>query len=220
MRAVLFSLLFLFAAPQGVSAGPWPREAQRWFLSATTGLDRGGAGWLRFSDLYAEYGLTERVTMVAQMRRAANGWRGDLIARWHPPLSGFALPVGLGVGARLNPAGADRLHFLLFGHLGRGVDTRRGNLWTRLDLQVQTRPSQPARPVDLSLSAQVGFRSNHGVLGMLSLRQNHRNRTAIIELSPAIGIEVSQAHTLALSVTTSPAGRRVNSAQLSLWSRF
>lgn len=189
-------------------------------MSTTTGMDRGGAGWLRFSDLYAEYGLTERVTLAAQMRRAANGWRGDLIARWHPPLSGFALPFGLAAGARSNPGGADRLQLLLFAHLGHGVDTRCGNLWTRLDLQALTLPSHPADPVELSLSAQVGFRSDHGIFGMLSLRQHYRNGTATIELLPAIGLAVSQTHTLALSVTATPEGRRVSSAQLSLWSRF
>lgn len=217
---LLLALLTLLLLPAPAQAGPWPREAQGWFLATSMGQERVGAARQTFGDLYAEYGATGRLTLAAQLRHIPGGWRGDLIARFHPQPAGFALPFGLSAGTRFQPGRADRALLLFGAHLGQGFDTRAGNLWARLDMQMHTRPAQLTNPVELSLSGQLGFRSARGLLGMVSLTGKRRNGVSRLELAPAIGHEIGRAHTLVLGLTAASHSRSVTSAQLALWSRF
>jgi len=219
MRLVLI-LLCLLSLPLSAQASPWPRAAGGWFVSGTVGQERAASGWQLFGDVYVEYGATARLTLASQLRHGPGHWRGDLLARWHPGAGPGIPPFGLSAGIRLQPDGTDRALVLLAAHLGRGFDTRLGNVWTRLDLQTQTRPTQPASPVEFSLSGQLGIRSTRGLIAMASLTGKRRNGAATLELSPAIGHEIGRAHTLVLGLTASPSTPQVRSAQLSLWSRF
>lgn len=219
MRLV-FALFCLCILPVTAQAGAWPRAEGGWFVASTFGQERAGAGWQRYAEVYAEYGASERLTLATQFRHSPGGWRGDLIARWHPGAGGDTLPFGLGAGIRLQPGGADRALVLLAAHLGRGFDTRLGNVWTRLDLQMQARPAQPAALAELSLSGQLGFSTGRGLIGMVSVTGKRRNGTSELEVSPAIGHEIGHRHTLVLGLSASPSAPQARRAQLSLWSRF
>lgn len=216
----LLTLLWLIALPVTAQASPWPRAAGEWFVASTFGLERSATDRQHFAEIYAEYGLTGQLTLTTQLRHSPGGWRGDLLARWHPRAGGEAPPFGFGAGIRLQPGGADRALLLLAAHLGRGFDTRRGNVWARMDLQMQARPAQMASPVELSLSGQIGVRNARGLIGMVSVTGKWRNGTSALELSPSVGREIGRRHTLVLGLTASPSAPRARSAQLSLWSRF
>lgn len=219
MRALL--IVFLLITPSlPALAGPWPREARGWFVATTLGQERTGAGRQLFGELYAEYGAAPQLTLAMHLQHSPGSQRGDLLARWHPRTERLSLPFGLSLGARLNPGCGDRYLLLAAAHLGHGFDLRQGNAWARLDLQMQARPTEITRPVELSLSGQLGLRTAQGLLGMVSLTHTRRNRGSVLELSPAIGQEIGRNQTLVLSLTARPVSRRVTSAQLSVWSRF
>lgn len=214
---LLLVLMWLLALPPSAQAGPWPRDNGTWFVASTVGRERGAAGWLHYGELYAEHGFRDRLTLVTRLRNTAVGWRGDLVARWYPLATGP--PLGLSAGLRLLPSGAEPAHLLLAAHLGRGFDTRAGNLWARLDLQTQSRPSRPGRPVELSLSGQVGLRHASGWLGIVAATGKRRGSFATLELSPQIGREIGR-HTVVLGLSAEPSAPRNRHLQLSLWSRF
>lgn len=216
----LFAFLCLIALPLAAQAGPWPRPQGTWFIASTFGQERVAAGWERYGDFYTEYGLTDRLTLASQLRHTPRGWRGDLLARWHPGASARAPPSGLAAGLRLQPQSADRALLLFGAHAGHGFATRLGNAWTRLDVQLQARPAQPTSLVELSFSGQLGFQSAGGLLGMVSVTGKRRGGASIFELTPAIGHDIGHGRTLVLGLTASPSMPQVRSAQLSLWSRF
>ncbi|MCC5969582.1 MAG: hypothetical protein JJU15_06505 [Pararhodobacter sp.] len=189
-------------------------------MSSSLGQERHATGWQRFGEVYGEYGATAEVTLAMHMRHTPGTWRGDVLARWHPALDGFSLPFGLSLGGRLEGSGANRALVLLGAHLGQGFDSRIGNIWTRLDLQMQSRPAQLTRPLELSLSGQVGLRTEGGGLGLLSLTHKRRNGTSALEFSPVIGHEIGRARTLVLGMTARSSSPGIASVQLSLWSQF
>ena len=214
---LLLVLMWLLALPPFAHAGPWPRDNGTWFITSTIGRERGAAGWQHYAELHAEHGFRDRLTLATRLRNTAAGWRGDLVARWHPLATGP--PLGLSAGLRLLPSGAERAHLLLTAHLGRGFDTRLGNLWTRLDLQTQSRPARLSRPVELSLSGQVGLRHTSGWLGIMTATTKRRGSFTTLELSPQIGREVGR-HTVVLGLSAEPSAPHNRHLQLSLWSRF
>lgn len=213
----LLVLMWLLALPPSAQAGPWPRDHGTWFIASTIGRERGAAGWQHYGELYAEHGVRDRLTLATQLRNTAAGWRGDLVARWHPLATGP--PLGLSAGLRLLPSGAEPAHLLLAAHLGRGFDTRFGNLWTRLDLLTQSRPTRLSRPVELSLSGQVGLRHASGWLGIMTVTGKRRGSFTTLELSPQIGREVGR-HAVVLGLSTESSAPHDRHLQLSLWSRF
>jgi len=214
---LLLVLLWLLALTPCAHAGPWPRDNGTWFTASTIGRERGAAGWQHYSEFYAEHGFRDRLTLATQLRNTAAGWRGDIVARWHPFATGP--PLGLIAGLRLLPFGAERAHLLFAAHLGRGFETRFGNLWTRLDLHTQSRPARLSRPVELSLSAQVGLRHTSGWLGVMTATGKRRGNFTTLELSPQIGREIGR-HTMVLGLSAEPSAPQNRRLQLSLWSRF
>lgn len=70
MRALILVALLVGLLPAAVQAGPWPREAGRSFLSLTHERDRAGNA---HTGLYAEYGLSRRRTLGAEIGHADVG---------------------------------------------------------------------------------------------------------------------------------------------------
>jgi hypothetical protein len=208
LAAILVSMLALPAA-----AGPWPRVPGAGFLSATAGIedlpDRRA-----FVEVYAEHGVARQLVLGAHFRRAGGRLRTDVLARWHPDLL-YDLALGLTLGVRLRePRSAAPI---LAAHLGRGAETRLGNLWARADVQAVANRSGIGERFEADLSGQIGFRSHGGALAMLTLAE-HRNREGgTLKLTPALGHEIGARTTLVLGATLLPRAQRVDGAQLSLW---
>jgi len=219
MRVVL-AFFCLMALPLSAAASPWPRAQGGWFVASTIGLERAGPGRQRFGEIYAEYGATGQLTFATQLRHSPGGWRGDLLARWHPGARENAPPFGLSMGFRLRPGGSERALLLYGAHLGHSLDTPLGNVWTRLDVQMQAGSARPASPVELSLSGQMGLRDTRGFLGFVTATGKRRHGTTTLELSPAIGFEIAPARTVVMSLSASPSTPRMRSARLTLWSQF
>ena len=60
------------AAP--AHAGAWPREPGAAFLSARTDLERSRDGGDLSGEIYGEYGLTKRVTLIGQLSNSDEAW--------------------------------------------------------------------------------------------------------------------------------------------------
>ncbi len=196
-----------------VAAGPWPRAPGGGFLSATTGIED-LADRRAFTEVYGEHGVARQLVLGAHFRRTEGRMRADLLARWHPDLP-YDLALGLTLGARLRePRSAAPI---LAAHLGRGVETRLGNLWARADVQAVASRSGIGGRFEADLSGQIGFRSHGGALAMLTLAE-HRNRDGrTLKLTPALGHAIGPRVTLVLGATLLPRAQRVDGAQLSLW---
>lgn len=220
MRIVI-ALLCLFAMPPlPAQASPWPRTPGTWFMATTLGLERSASGRQRYSELYAEYGANDQLTLATQLRHTHRGWRADLLARWHPGVGTSAPPFAFSAGVRFYPGSTDQAFVVLGANVGQGFDTPLGNVWTRLDVNTLSRADRLANPVELSLSGQAGLRSGGGLLALMTITAKRRSGETFLELSPQIGHEIGRRHTLLLGVTTTPTTPRQTSAQLSLWSRF
>lgn len=216
-RLLVAILIGLMALP--AAAGPWPRAPGGGFVSATTGIEDLPLGRTAFVEAYGEYGLTGRVVLGAHLRHAGGRVRADLLARWHPVLPG-SLALGLTVGARLGGEDARRVAPLLAAHLGRGADTRLGNIWARADVKAVASRSGFGGRAEVELSGQLGLRTDWGGLAMLTLSE-HRDRDGrTLKLTPALGYAVTARSTLVLGATLLPRSRRVDGAQLSVWFDF
>lgn len=100
-RTILFCLLLvLLAAPQA-RAGAWPRGKGQHFVSTTTRLIGSRSGtWARSYSYYHEYGLTDRLTLTADLGGAISGLDkvvGHLTVPLGEPL-GVKVAVNLGGG--------------------------------------------------------------------------------------------------------------------------
>lgn len=67
---IRLALLLVMICPAIATAGPWPREVGRTFLSATVERNRVGNS---YASVYGEYGLTPRTTLGTELGRADQG---------------------------------------------------------------------------------------------------------------------------------------------------
>jgi hypothetical protein len=216
-RLLVAILTYLLALP--AAAGPWPRAPGVAFVSSTTGIEDLGRGRVAFVEAYGEYGLTGRLVLGAHLRHAGGRVRADLLARWHPLLPGD-LALGVTLGARLGGEGDRRPAPLVGAHLGRGTDTRLGNVWARGDLMAVASRAGIGGRAEVELSGQLGLRTDWGGLAMLTLAEHRTRDSRTLKLTPALGYAVSARSTLVLGATLLPRSRRVDGAQLSVWFDF
>lgn len=121
------SVLALLAPPPAL-AGAWPREAGTVFVATGAERDRDGNS---YSSLYAEYGLTPRTTVGAELGHTTVGETTALVWAQRPLDDGqgvhrFSLAFGLGAVWRDGTAEPLIQTTLAW---GRGFDSRLGTGW-------------------------------------------------------------------------------------------
>ncbi|HEY0213189.1 MAG TPA: hypothetical protein VGC40_06330 [Paenirhodobacter sp.] len=189
MRLILSACLCVLGclAAQGVAAGPWPR-APGGFFAAISREMRDGGDW---DALYAEYGLTQRLTFVLDAGRATRGggWRAVAALRmpvltWGRQQVAISLGAGLerpndldlpadGVLSSLALAGLAPLDSTVYPAIqtgiswGMGFDTVYGAGWATVDASLRRMPDLEAEERKLDLTLGLNLRPSSAVIGQI-----------------------------------------------------
>lgn len=206
MRLLAITLIALLSAT-AVAAGPWPRAHGAMFLSSGTLWSRTSTGWRPGAEFLAEYGLRPDLVLALALRHGPMR-EGDLLARWHPPDLPGGWAWGLSAGIRANT----RLRLVAGADIGRGTETRAGNLWLRAGLRLITARARP----DIDLTAQLGLRADRW-LGMLTLSHYRTPASADTRLRPALGYTLSPRLTVVAEGSLRPGRSRDARFSLTLW---
>lgn len=231
MRVALSLLLATILSHTAAQAGPWPRDAGAWFLSAQ-GVAEWGGGTVahRTARLYGEHGLTPRLTLggKVELGEGGHGGRaGEVFARWHPahPFDWLEIGVELALGARQEwpaPSGAahgretEMTHRASL-HLGRSLESPIGNGWGRLSLSAIGAGQR--RFVEREIHAQLGLRPTEGTLAMVSASAYRDAYDTTLKLTPAIGRDFGNGYTAVMEFTISPS-LPTRALSLGLWREF
>ncbi|WP_041669196.1 hypothetical protein [Cereibacter sphaeroides] len=183
MRTALASLALasMVALPASGLAGPWARETGRVFLTLSQQQDGAGESW---TGLWAEYGLTPRITLGLDAGRSGRG-DGKLILwaqkAWERGPHRIAASAGLGA-VRLEGALAPLAQ--LGGAWGRGIETRFGPGWLALEMRgiVTGRNVTLEQRLDAQTVATVAFLvPETSAKAELTLGLSPRDRLKVIE---------------------------------------
>ncbi|MBA84541.1 MAG: hypothetical protein CML60_04070 [Rhodobacteraceae bacterium] len=121
-------ILCLLALP--AQAGPWPRGKGHWFSSTSSTWSDGAFGSGFMTSQYMEYGISDRLTMVVDVRYDQVHFSGVAYTRiplWTSEKGHrFALEMGGGIdrGWAISRAGLS---------YGKGIETRWGGGWLTVD---------------------------------------------------------------------------------------
>lgn len=214
LRALIILALLSPVAP--ARAGPWMRETGKGLavISAYPGANAASS----YAGLYAEYGLTPRLTAGIDTGRAASG-RAKAIAFLRralplpgPPAMVASAEIGLGRVARqavLRPGLS----------LGYGLDGKLGTGWLALDTMAEIGLTRRTRALKTDLT--LGLRPRDGLQAMLQL-QTGRSAVdpPVARLVPSLVMELRGGAQLELGLTHSLRGPRDTGAKIALWRRF
>ncbi|RVT82629.1 hypothetical protein DXV76_15425 [Rhodobacteraceae bacterium CCMM004] len=137
--AALAALVAALTAAEA-SAGAWPRDTGRAFLSFSRDLSRAGSGpSSAYNSAYFEYGLGRDLTFGWRAGRGSGGLKEAhmfLRAPLTPPVEGTFAAAELGLGVR-HPLGRPSEVVLVPGlSWGREVETRAGSGWAGVEATV------------------------------------------------------------------------------------
>jgi len=132
-------LLICLAGP--IHAGAWPRESGKAFIAASANFSQDGTGAADgYQSLYAEYGVTPRLTFGAKLWRRADGRHGDAMAFALYPLvdpgGAHKFAIGLGAGARHFSDGRTLPILVPQFHWGKGFEGGIAPGWMSLSVEV------------------------------------------------------------------------------------
>lgn len=232
LRSVL--CLVLLFAPALATAGPWPREAGRTFLSFSSERDRSGN---RYSSLYGEYGLTSRVTLGVDIGQSG---QGDLTALvWtQRPLDDGEGPnrFGLQAGAGLVQRDQQTLPLVQAAlSWGRGFEDWLGGGWMTAQILVRltARPEDAASsPIPLAGGFEMaertaksemtlGLRPRKGLMVINSLLLEDRTDAAFsVRLASSLVFDVSAPLKLEVGLVQPLHGEAERSVKLAGWIEF
>lgn len=194
MARVLILLILLVLPATGTQAGPWPRAQGESFVAPMAGRgNRIGA----IREIYAEHGLTRRLTLGVDMARRGQRTDIELFGRWHLRDLGESRPVSasLGLVSLDEPdRGAARLRLKPGLHLGYGFTRPGYGGWARLSLSALQAPHGAGTHLDLY--AQLGLRATPGTLFAIGLGAYNTPDSTYLTLMPTAGWRVGSRTTL------------------------
>ena len=158
LRLLLACLLLLLAAAPPAQAGAWPRGKGNHFAFAALRAIGSETGELTPSfSYYHEYGLTDRLTVSADLGGAISGFDKTVVALSMPlPLPEF---LGLKAGVQLGYGEIAGQQVMRPGlSLGRGFAHPQG--WASVDLVAEIFPDLLA--IDWKVDLTLGLTSQHG----------------------------------------------------------
>ncbi len=198
-------------------AGAWPRDRGGWFVSLdqTRFSDHG-----RWTGLYAEYGLTRRLTfgIDAGRGRGAGNWTAlAFLRRDLTPGARVKLAAQFGIGRRGSPQGSQML--LRTGlALGRGFDSRLGPGWVEAEAQRLWSPGSDWRASKLDLTA--GVRLPRGRLAYLQIQTaDYPGGPPTVAAVPTL-VQRFGPVDLQLALSLGLVNRHDRGVKLGLWARF
>jgi hypothetical protein len=219
-RLLLALVLTLLAAEAG--AGAWPRDPRTGFLSVSNipTLDRQGAvsAWV---GLYAEYGLTRRVTLGLDADRRSTGdtWSAWAFARYDlAPGADVRRAVSLGIGLR-GYGGQSEMVLRPGLHVGRGVQTLWGPGWLEAEAQAIHAPASGWTAWKLDGTFGVKPRPDRLLIVQLQTSQYPGQRVQV-RLAPSFVRRLGPALSLEFGLTADLTAPQSLGAKLGTWLEF
>ena len=231
-RGLAAALALALVLPAGAQAGAWPRPKGETFLSFGQELSTGATTLLgavtdirSWSSVYAEYGLTDRLTIGLD---AGRGQGEDervetalVFARlpvWSPGEHRVAVDLGVGTLAETDATRQTRLRLGLA--WGRGIaEGRHGGGWLGMESSAELR--EPAGEVALKADFTAGWKPNERwmVIGQVQTGY-YPVDGGIVRLAPSVVRRISPHSHLQLGATAEVVGEGALGLSGAVWFSF
>lgn len=231
MRIALTALLFALSASQ-VAAGAWPRETGTAFVSLsqifTTGLKpllAPGEELTSYSSIYAEYGLTDRVTLgfdaAYGMGDGASLRTGIAFARlpfWQGEGENrFA--ADFGIGYRDNGQGDQDLRLRPGLAWGRGFESGWGQGWMGVESSAEM--LYPAQDIILKTDFTTGLKPTDDWMMILQVQTGrYPGSGAMVRLAPSVVRAMGLSSHLQIGLDATVLGDDSIGIKLATWFTF
>jgi hypothetical protein len=235
-RVLAAALVLLAGGAATADAGAWPRERGEAFLSfgqqASTGATTllGAVADIRsWSSVYAEYGLSERLTVgldaglgQGQDQRVEAVLAFARLPVWSPGAHRVAADLGVGTIAITDEERQTRLRLGLAWGRGIGEGTRR---WTRaggwLGIDASAELRQPAGEVALKADFTAGLKPGERWMMIAQVQTGHYPDTGgIVRLAPSVVRRISEQSQLQLGMTAELVGEPALGMSGAIWFSF
>lgn len=220
------------SGPGPALAGAWPREEGTFFLSLSQGLSSGSPALLApdqsfrsYTSVYAEYGLTERLTVGLDAAYGwgpeADLWTGLVFARW--PLgetaAGDRFAVDLGLGQRVDSGEGTDLRTRLGLAWGRGFEIGWGQGW--MGVEGSAERLIPANDQLYKADFTVGLKPNDDWMLMLQVQSGlYPEGDPLVRLAPSVARRITEHMRAQVGLDATIVGERSYGVKFSTWLTF
>lgn len=232
LAAVFVAVLGVAAGADRAVAGAWPRARGETFVSVAQGMSTGATTLLAatvdlrsWSSVYAEHGLTERLTLGLDaglgQGRDARVETALVFARlpvWSPGAHRVAVDLGLGTLVATDEERQTRLRAGLA--WGRGIAAgRHGGGWLGMEGALELR--EPAGAVAAKADFTAGWKPNDRWMAIAQVQTGaYPDVGGIVRLAPSLVRRVSARSHLQLGVTAEIVGERALGLSGAVWFDF
>lgn len=230
--AVLFAAVFVAAVADRATAGAWPRQRGETFLSFGQGVSTGARTLLAatadirsWSSVYAEHGLTDRLTVgldaglgQGQDERVETALVFARLPVWSPGEHRVAVDLGIGTLAATDEPRQTRLRAGLA--WGRGIEAgRRGGGWLGMESSLELR--EPAGEIAAKADFTAGWKPNDRWMAIAQVQTGYYpDAGGIVRLAPSLVRRVSARSHLQLGVTAEVVGESALGLSGAIWFSF
>lgn len=218
--------------PDPARAGAWPREEGAFFLSLSQGLSSGGPALLApdqsfrsYTSVYAEYGLTERLTIgldAGYGRGPGADLRTGLVfARWllGETAAGDRFAVDLGLGRRVDSGEGADLRTRLGLAWGRGFEIGWGQGW--MGVEGSAERLIPANDQLYKADFTIGLKPDDDWMLILQVQGGlYPGSDPLVRLAPSLARRITEHLRAQLGVETTVVGARSYGVKFSTWLTF
>jgi hypothetical protein len=209
-------LLCFLASP--VLAGAWQREKGRWFMSTSASFTTGEYGYLGYyGAYYAEYGLTDRLTLGVDAGVSETGATTVLFFTRRPLWQGknggrLALEIASGTSGGM-PVIRPGLSW------GRGLQTKFGPGWFAIDATMPT--NMTTGLATYKVDTTVGVTLSDRWKAILQFQADlSPGLSQSVKVAPSVVIRVNKLFQFELGVSQSLIGSRQTGLKLGIWVDF
>jgi hypothetical protein len=221
MRLVSFVLACSLWGAAPVLAGAWLQQQGTGFFSLENALRRGPGGQSLETDVYLEYGLSQRLSGGLTLLQQA-GRSGHVTLFLKTPLgrtgAGAVTAAQLDMGAYVDGLDWYGLSKLTIAH-GRGFRWGEGHGWVNIDAAIEYRAGEPY-PF-FKLDGTIGRSTGAALRPMLKLSVTQaRSKPLIWSLAPHLLIDGGDNLTWTLGLERKNDGTLSSALKLGIWRRF
>jgi hypothetical protein len=230
MRAILLALALALPAGEA-AAGAWPRPRGETFLSFGQQVSTGARTLIAatqdirsWTSVYAEYGLTDRLTIgldagtgLGQDERVGAALAFVRLPVWSPGEHRVAVDFGLGT---LDSDAEGRQTRYRFGLAwGRGFEGRRGGGWLGMESSLELR--EPAGNFAVKADFTAGFKPNDRWMLIAQAQTGYYpDAGGIVRLVPSVVRRLGERSHLQLGAMAEMAGDDALGATAAVWFTF
>ena len=231
-RSLAAALALALASAGAAEAGAWPRQKGETFVSLGQQVSTGAPTLISattdirsWSSLYAEYGLTDRLTLgldagigQGQDERVETGLVFARLPVWSPGEHRVAIDFGLGTLAETDAVRQTRLRAGLA--WGRGIaEGRHGGGWLGMESSLELR--EPANEVALKADFTAGWKPNDRWMAIAQVQTGYYpDAGGIVRLAPSVVRRMSERSHLQLGATAEILGEHALGLSGAVWFSF